>query len=170
MKSGHLASVCRYWRSVITTMSHLWSTLRVGTWTERQQVTTWLQRAYPKKVVIDTQRDLQNPSNTPAFTALQGALANTGEWNELTVSSFVPESFASVLGFQFESSMNVLRVLHVVAGCVHSPSVSHLLDLVPIEAPLSELRLIHQHALSPTSLVPCFAKSHSAYCQWERHS
>jgi F-box-like len=37
MKSGHLASVCRRWRFVITTMSSLWSTLRVGTWTEREQ-------------------------------------------------------------------------------------------------------------------------------------
>ena len=141
MKSGHLASVCRYWRSVITTMSHLWSTLRVGTWTERLHVTTWLQRAYPKKVVIDTQRDLQKPSNTPAFAALQDALANTGEWNELTVSSFLPENAANQLGFQYANSMNVLRALHVVAGCVHSPSFFHLLDLVPIEAPLEELRL-----------------------------
>jgi len=55
MKSGQLASVCRYWRSVITTMAHLWSTLRVGTWTETEQVTTWLQRAYPKKVIVDPQ-------------------------------------------------------------------------------------------------------------------
>jgi len=57
MKSGQLASVCRYWRSVITTLSHLWSTLRVGTWTESGRVAIWLQRAYPKKIVIDTHRE-----------------------------------------------------------------------------------------------------------------
>jgi hypothetical protein len=63
MKSGQLASVCRYWRSVITTMAHLWSTLRVGTWTETEQVVTWLQRAYPKKVIIDPQEIVWSPSD-----------------------------------------------------------------------------------------------------------
>ena len=67
VKSGQLASVCRYWRSVIVTISHLWSTLRVGMWTEASQVTTWLQRAYPKKVIIDTQGDGQPSSSTPAI-------------------------------------------------------------------------------------------------------
>jgi hypothetical protein len=45
------------------------------------------------------------------------------------------------LAFKLLSPMNVLKVLHVAAGCVHSPSFAHLLNLVPIEAPLSELRL-----------------------------
>jgi len=65
MNSGQLASVCRYWRSVITTLSHLWSTLRVGTWTETEQVVTWLQRAYPKKLSL-TPREI-----TKAHPSLQ---------------------------------------------------------------------------------------------------
>ena len=65
MKSGQLASVCRYWRSAITSIASLWSTLRVGTWTETEQVATWLQRAYPKKVIIDPQGDSQKPSEAP---------------------------------------------------------------------------------------------------------
>jgi hypothetical protein len=150
MKSGHLASVCRYWRSVITTMPHLWSTLRVETWTETEQVTTWLQRAYPKKVVIDTQRDRQESSNTLPFSALQDALESTGQWHELTISSFPSEDAASQLGFEIASPMNVLNVLHVAAGCVHSPSFVHLLNRVPTEAPLSELRL-HTSLPVPTS-------------------
>ena len=140
MKSGHLASVCRYWRSVITTISHLWSTLKVGTWTDREQVATWLQRAYPKKVVIDTQRDDPMHSVTP-FAALQDALGNTNQWNELTISSFPPENLASELDFQGGKPMIALKTLHVVAGCVQSPSFTHLLDLVSTEAPLSELGL-----------------------------
>jgi len=44
IKSGQLASVCRYWRSVITTLPSLWSTLRVGTWTERERVSIWLSK------------------------------------------------------------------------------------------------------------------------------
>jgi len=153
MKSGQLASVCRYWTSAITTMSHLWSTLRVGTWTETEQVVTWLQRAYPKKVIIDPQRDIQGPSEAPMFAALQSSLTSTGKWNELTISSFPPESLASQLGWQVASPMKVLKVLHVEAGCMDSPSFTHLLNLVPTEAPLCEMRLhspfVTTHFLQP---------------------
>jgi len=141
MKSGQLASVCRYWRSGITTMSHLWSTLRVGTWTETAQVVTWLQRANLKQIIIDPQRDSQSPSEAPIFAALQSSLTSTGQWNELTISSFPPENLASQLGVQVASPMNVLKVLHIEAGCMHSPSFAHLLNLVPTEGPLSEMRL-----------------------------
>jgi hypothetical protein len=141
MRSGQLASVCRYWRSVITTMSHLWSTLRIGTWTETERVIYWVQRAYPKKVVIDTQRDRESPSRSPAFAALRGAVRSTDQWHELTISTFPPENVASLPGIQVASPMNVLKVLRVAAGCVNSPSFAHLLNLVPTGAPLCELRL-----------------------------
>jgi len=155
MKSVQLALVCRHWRSVITTMSHLWSTLRVGTWTESEQVATWLQRAYPKKVIIDAQSDIQGPSTTLPFVALQRALASTGQWNELTISSFPPENLASQLGFQTASPMNMLKVFHVAAGCVDSPSFTHLLNLIPAEAPLAELRL-----------YPSFASTYLLQSHW----
>jgi hypothetical protein len=141
MKSGQLAAVCRYWRSVITSIASLWSTLRVGTWTEAEQVTTWLQRAYPKKVIIDPQTDSQSPSEAPMFAALQNSLASTGQWQELTISSFPPENLASQLGVQVANPMNLLKMLHVSAGCVDSPSLTHLLNLIPTGDPLCELRL-----------------------------
>ena len=37
--------------------------------------------------------------------------------------------------------MDGFRVLNVAGRCVHSPSFTHLLGLVPTKAPLSELRL-----------------------------
>jgi len=152
-KSGQLASVCRYWRSIITAMAHLWSTLKVGTWTETDQIATWLQRAYPKKVIIDPQRDIQSPSEGPMFAALQNALTSTNQWNELTISSFPPEDLASQLGIQVASPMSMLKVLHVEAGCTNSPSFTHLLNLVPTEAPLCEMRLhspfVSAHFLQP---------------------
>jgi hypothetical protein len=141
IKSGQLASVCRYWRSVITTMAHLWSTLRVGTWTETEQVVTWLQRAYPKKVIIDPQRDSQSPSKSPMFAAFQNSLTTTSQWHELTICSFLAENLASQLSVQGANPMSLLKVLHIAAGCVHSPSFTHLLNLVPTGPPLSELRL-----------------------------
>jgi len=153
IKSDQLASVCRYWRSVITTLPRLWSTLRVGTWTERERVAIWLQRAYPKKIVIDTQQDRQLSSNALPFAALQDALAHTRHWRELTISSFPPENAASPLGFQVASPLNVLKVLHVEAGCMNSPSFAHLLNLVPTEAPLCEMRL-HSSFVSTHFLQP----------------
>ena len=153
MKSGQLASVCRYWRSTITTLPRLWSTLRIGTWTERERVAIWLQRAYPKKIVIDTQQDGRHSSNALPFAALQDALSHTLQWHELTISSFPPENLASQLGVQVASPMNMLKVLHVEAGCMHSPSFAHLFNLVPTEAPLFEMRLhspfVSTHFLQP---------------------
>ena len=155
MKSGQLASVCRYWRSVITSIASLWSTLRVGTWTETEQVATWSQRAYPKKVIIDPQGDSQCPSEAPMFAGLQNALSSTGQWHELIISSFPPENLVSQLGIQVSSPMNALKVLHVAAGCVQSPSFTHLLNLVPVEAPLREL-----------ILRPLFTSTHFLQPHW----
>ena len=114
-----------------------------------EQVALWLQRAYPKKVIIDPQRVGQSRSETPMFAALQHALTSTGQWHELTISSFPPEDLASQLGVQVASPMSVLKVLHVAAGCVDSPSFSHLLNLVPTEAPLTELILHPSFASTP---------------------
>ena len=155
MKPSHLASVCRHWKSMTIGTARLWSTLRVGTWTAREQVTNWLQRAYPKKVVIDTQRDGQEQSNTQPFVALQDALATTGEWDGLTISSLPPGNLTSHLGLPVASPMNGLKALHIAGGCTHSPSFAHLLRLVPTEAPLSELGL---HAP--------FASTHFLQPQW----
>jgi len=153
MQFGQLASVCRYWRSVLAILPRLWCTLRVGTWTERERVAIWLQRAHPKKIVIDTQGDDQLSSNAPPLAALQDALAHTRQWHELKISSFPPENAARPLGFQIASPMSVLKALHVEAGCMHSPSFAHLLKLVPTEAPLCEMRLhppfVSTHFLQP---------------------
>ena len=124
---------------------------------------------YPKTVVIDTQRDGRKSSNTHPFATLQDAVSSTREWNEL---SFPPENLASPLGFPVVNPLNGLNVLHIASGCTHSPSLTHLLDLVPTEAPLSKLRLhtslICQYTLAPSSLLPCSAKTHSTYCQRKR--
>ena len=148
MKSGRLASVCRYWASVIASIGSLWSTLWVGAWTETERVALWMQRGYPKKVIIDTQEGCESPSETPSFPALQSALTSTEQWHELTIYSFPPENVASQLGIRGTSPMNVLKVLYITAGCLQSPSFTDLLNLVPTEAPLCELRLYSAFASS----------------------
>ena len=155
MKSGQLASVCRYWRSVITTISRLWSTLRIGSWTETVQVTTWLQRGRPKKVIIDTEGDGHKIYKTLPFAALRDALERTDQWHELTIFSLPPEGLNSWIDLQFAHKMKVLKVLNVAAGCVQSPSFAPLLNLVPTEAPLSELRL-----------YPSFSSAHFLQPHW----
>jgi hypothetical protein len=75
------------------------------------------------------------------FAALHKSFATTGQWHELTISSFPPENLASQLGVQVASPMSLLNVLHVSAGCADSPSLAHLLNLIPTGDPLCELRL-----------------------------
>jgi len=111
MKPGLLGSICRYWRSVIAILPSVWSTLSVGTWTERERVAIWLQRAHPKKIAIDTERG--GWLSSPSLAALEDALAHTDQWNELTISSFPEEYRARRLGVQVASRMNMLTVLHV---------------------------------------------------------
>jgi hypothetical protein len=81
---------------------------------------------------------------------------STGQWNELTISSLPPEDLASQLGFQVATRMGTLNVLHVATGCVHSHSFAHLLDLVPTEGPLSELRLYHLFSTTHFLQPHCF--------------
>ena len=52
--------------------------------------------------------------------------------------------------------MNTLKVLHIAAGCMHSPSFAHLLNLVPTNAPLSELGL-HSSFSSAHFLQPRYS-------------
>jgi hypothetical protein len=116
--------------------------LRVGTWTERERVATWLQRAYPKNIVIDTQTDRRRRSKTPAFAALRNALTSIEQWHELTISSFLPENLASQLDIQVTSTMNMLKVATCSSWmCALSPRLLSLLNLVSTEAQLFELRL-----------------------------
>lgn len=56
LKYGQLASACRHWRSAITSIASLWSSLRLGTWIETEKVATWLQRAYPSRLSLTVRR------------------------------------------------------------------------------------------------------------------
>ena len=149
-KSGQLAAVCRYWRSTIIGIPTLWSTLRVGTWTEREQITIWLQRGFPLKVVIDAGRGGRPRLNTRPFAALQDILATTDKWYELTISSFPSEYTGSQLDFQVARPMTLLKALSIGAAYVHSSFIERLLGLVPTSLP--ELKL------HPTSSVTVFLR------------
>ena len=138
-KPGQLGAVCRYWRATIIGIPIFWSTLRVGIWTEREQVAIWLKRGFPLKVVIDAKRGNQRRSKTRPYAALQHILATTEKWHELTIFSFPSEYTGSELNFRVARPMKLLKALCIEAGYVPSSIVSCLLDLVP--ASLPELRL-----------------------------
>lgn len=138
-KPGQLGAVCRYWRATIIGIPIVWSTLRVGIWTEREQVAIWLKRGFPLKVVIDAKRGSQRRSNTRPYAVLQDILATTDKWHELTIFSFPSEYTGSELNFRVARPMKLLRTLLIDAGYIPSRIIGCLLDLVPVSLP--ELRL-----------------------------
>ena len=138
---GQLAAVCRYWRSIIIGIPILWSTLKVGMWTEREQVAIWLQRGFPLKVVINVERarDRWRSFYIRPFAALPDILATTDKWHELTISEFPPEYTGSMFNFRVAKPMKLLKTLCVEAPHVRSSFLGRLLDLVPTS--LLELRV-----------------------------
>ena len=127
----------------------------MGPWTDVARVSTWLQRAYPKKVVIEGLTHMEELFPRPPYAALRVALASTDQWNELTISSFPPEYLFSQRDFPVAAPMKALKVLHVGIECVHSPSLVRLFQAVSMEAPLSELQLSSS-----------FASAHFLRPQW----
>jgi hypothetical protein len=55
MSPYQLVTVCHHWRNVINSMTHLWSALQLGTWTEIENVHLWIERSRqaPLTITID---------------------------------------------------------------------------------------------------------------------
>jgi hypothetical protein len=84
-------SVCKLWRDLVNDNAHLWSTLRIRNWTEKEQVETWLRRSRGLlKVEIDTKID--SPSWTSGsrapYTGLQEIIRSASSWETLVILSF----------------------------------------------------------------------------------
>ena len=133
MTPYQLVAVCRRWRNVINGMSHLWSTLRLGTYTEIENIDIWLDRSRqgPLTVKIDPQRDIESRSNDKPYAGVQYALRSIDRWQSLVIaSSPTPESFGEAVNFQAAKPFKHLVSLDLGHRCKDSATLSHLLDHV----------------------------------------
>ena len=130
MTPYQLVAVCRRWRHVINGMSHLWSILRLGTYTEIENIDIWLDRSRRGllTIKIDPQRDIESHSSDQPYVGLQYALGSIDRWQSLVVaSSPTPEAFVD---FQTAKPLERLTSLEVGKRCQDSATLAHLLDHV----------------------------------------
>jgi hypothetical protein len=82
MSPYQLVTVCRCWRSVINSMTYLWSALQLGTWTEIENVHLWIERSRQGllTITIDPHRDVNKPSGGWLYAGLQYAFSAMDQW------------------------------------------------------------------------------------------
>jgi hypothetical protein len=152
MSPYQLVAVCRRWRNVINSMTHLWSTLRLGTWTEIENVRLWIERSRqgPLAITIDPHRDAKKPSGGQPYAGLQYAFSAMDRWREVVIAGFpTPEVFASAVDFLTAKPMSLLRSLEVGDRCLDSAALTHLLDHISNTAILlAHMTLLAPHAIS----------------------
>ena len=131
MTPYQLVAVCRRWRNVINGMSHLWSTLRLGTYTQIENIAIWLDRSRhgPLTVNIDPQRDIESRTGGKPYAGLQYALRSIHRWQTLVIaSSPTPAAFGETVDFQAAKPFEHLGSLDLGQRCEDSATLSHLLD------------------------------------------
>jgi hypothetical protein len=146
-----LVSVCRRWRNVINSMANLWSTLRLGTWTEIENVHIWLERSKegPLVVSIDPQRDAKRPISSLPYAGLQYAFKSVDRWQDLVITSFTTAAvFDGAVDFQTAKPMGHLKSLEVGYRCQDSATLTLLLDHISKTAVL----LSHMSLLGATAV------------------
>jgi hypothetical protein len=152
MTPYQLVAVCRRWRNVINGMTQLWSTLRLGTWTEIENVHLWLERSRqdPLTVIIDPQGDMTKPSSDSVYSGLRYALRSMDRWQDLVVASApIPEVFGSSIYMQTAMPLDHLTSLELGERCQNSATLTHLLDHISTTATLlSSINLQGPYAIS----------------------
>ena len=131
MTPYQLVGVCRRWRNIINSMAHLWSTLRLGTWTEIENVSLWLERSRQSllTVRIDVQRDIKSLPSIHPYSGLQHAFRSMDRWQDLVIASFpAPEMFDGAVDFLTAKPMGQLTLLEVGHRCPDSATLTHLLS------------------------------------------
>jgi hypothetical protein len=152
MTPYQLVAVCRRWRNVINSMTHLWSTLRLGTWTEIENIHLWLEwsRDGLLTVKVDPQRDTRKPLGDSAYAGLQYALKSMNRWQGLVVASTpIPEAFGKSIDIQGAMPLGHLACLELGERCLNSATLTDLLDHISKTAVLlSYMSLQSPYAIS----------------------
>ena len=158
MTPYQLVAVCRRWRNVINGMSHLWSTLRLGTYTEIENIDIWLDRSRQGllTVKIDPHRDIESRSHDKPFAGLQHALRSIDRWQNLVLASCpTPEAFGEAVDFRSAKPFEHLTFLELGQGCQDSVTLTHLLDHISKTAiNLSDMSLCCPCAITSFLLPP----------------
>jgi hypothetical protein len=133
-------------------MSHLWSALRLGTWTEIENVHLWIERSRqgPLTITIDPHRDAKKPSGGLPYAGLQYAFSAMDRWQDLVIAGFpTPETLGGAADFLSTKHMSHLRSLEVGERCLDSAALTPLLDRISKTAILlSHMSLLVPHAIS----------------------
>jgi hypothetical protein len=152
MSPYQLITVCRRWRNVINSMTHLWSALRLGTWTEIENVRIWIERSRqgPLTITINPHRDAKKHSGGQSYAGLQYAFTAMDQWQDVVIAGFPPpEAFGGALYLLTAKHMSHLRSLEVGERCLDSAALTLLLDCISKTAILlSHMTLLVPHAIS----------------------
>jgi len=166
-----LISVCRSWRSVLMSMSSIWSTIKVRTWTRTDLVEFLLGRT--RRVTLDVDIDTDSDSGvyksdpSRPFTALAMVAETTNRWRQLTIHSFPKEtdltnSGVLYTGLNFKGPMEALESFRITGPCEMSGPLRNLVDLARSSqsSKLTALELSTCDALYHFAKPPC---SHFRY-------
>jgi len=130
-----LMLVCKHWYDIVT---GIWASLKLGTTTPKDAVTTKLRRnQLVLDVVVDTEIDsghLTPPEG--AYQAIFAAIEATDRWRSFVVETFPPQAdlpehlVNSGLQRCSEAVMNRIRTFRIKCACETSPLLDHLLRIL----------------------------------------
>ena len=126
--------VCQSWRVTLMTMSRVWSTIQVRTWTRADLVEFLLERT--KMVTVDVNIDTDSDSGlyishrSRSFAALAIVAETSKRWRNLTIRSFPKEADSKVPGTRlaFEGPMEALESFRITGSCEMNTSLIQLID------------------------------------------
>jgi len=130
-----LMQVCKHWHAIVT---GIWGSLKLGTTTPKDAVTTKLERNQRfLDVVVDTEIDRGHftPSEG-AYQAIFAAIEATDRWRSFVVETFPPQAdlpehlVNSGLQRCSDVVMNRIRTFRIKCACEASPLLDHLLRIL----------------------------------------
>jgi len=130
-----LMLVCKHWYSIVT---GIWASLKLGTTTSKDAVTTKLERnQWVLDVVVDTEIDRGHSTPSEgAYQAIFAAIEATDRWRSFVVETFppqadVPEHLVN-RGLQGCSGavMNRIRTFKIKCACEMSPLLDRILRIL----------------------------------------
>jgi hypothetical protein len=131
----NLLGVCKLWRDLVNDNAHFWSTLRIRTWTEEDQVKTWLTRSRGLlNVAIDTgiaSHSRENRWQAP-YAGFQEVIRSASSWQKLVILSFPSDNASETLRFTPDSGAEIpnLKSVEVSSHCQQSTRFNLLLDWI----------------------------------------